>query len=258
MNIQLLKENILDNKFKSSIIFYESIDSTNTYCKNNYSKLNDKSIIIAKEQTLGRGKNNRTWFSPSGGIYMSLLIKDLHSLKNIEILPLITSLAIVKALESLNIDAMIKWPNDIIVKNKKAGGILVESKVIHGSINCLIIGIGLNISSALPDKEIKNKFIALNEVSSDMLDKEIIIANIVNELNILLKENSKDILKNYKKYSILQNKTVNLVSHESQMVQVKVLDINSDGTLKVEYLDSKKQLDIISGEFSITGLKDYI
>ncbi|MGL4451911.1 MAG: biotin--[acetyl-CoA-carboxylase] ligase [Sarcina sp.] len=258
MNIQLLKENILDNKFKSSIIFYESIDSTNTYCKNNYSNLNDRSIIIAKEQTLGRGKNNRTWFSPKGGIYMSILLKDLNHISKIEILPLVTSLAIVKALKYLNISAMIKWPNDIIVNNRKAGGILVESKIFNGGLNRLVIGIGLNISSTNSIDELKNKFIALNDIITTLPSNEIIIANIINELNILLKEDTTSILNEYMIYSILQNKTVNLISNDNKITSVKVLGLNSDGSLKVQCLDSTKEFNIISGEFSITGLKDYI
>ncbi|MGL4763255.1 MAG: biotin--[acetyl-CoA-carboxylase] ligase [Sarcina sp.] len=256
MNIHLIEEKIIDNKFKSSIIYYETIDSTNTYCKNNYSVLNNRSIIIAKNQTLGRGKNNRTWFSPLGGIYFSILLKE--NLDNIELVPLLTSLAIVKAFDKLNIKTMIKWPNDIILNNKKIGGILVESKFNKGEMGCLVVGIGLNIRSLLPSYEIKNKFISLNEVVKDLPSDEIIIANIVNEFTLLLSKPKSEILNDYKPFSILQNKTVNLVSDDESMTNVKILDLNSDGSLKVQNLNTLEEFNIFSGEFSITGLKDYI
>ncbi|MGL5067311.1 MAG: biotin--[acetyl-CoA-carboxylase] ligase [Sarcina sp.] len=256
MNIHLIEEKIIDNKFKSSIIYYETIDSTNTYCKNNYSVLNNRSIIIAKNQTLGRGKNNRTWFSPLGGIYFSVLLKE--NLDNIELVPLLTSLAIVKAFDKLNIKAMIKWPNDIILNNKKIGGILVESKFNKGEMGCLVVGIGLNIRSLLPSYEIKNKFISLNEVITDIPSDEVIIANIINEFNSLLSKPKLEILNDYKPFSILQDKTVNLVSDDESMTNVKVLDLNSDGSLKVQNLNTSEEFNIFSGEFSITGLKDYI
>ena len=256
MNISLIENNILDNKFKSSIIYYETIDSTNTYCKNNYSELEDKSIIIAKTQTLGRGKNNRTWFSPMGGIYLSILLKE--NLTNIELMPLLTSLSIVKAFKKLNMDMMIKWPNDIIVNNKKAGGILVESKISKGAVACLVVGIGLNVRSLLPSYEVKNKFIALNEVSSILPSDEVIISTILNEFSSLLNKSNTELIEEYRLYSILQNRNVNLVSDDERMLNVKVLDINIDGSLKLLNIQTNTEFSIHSGEFSITGLKDYI
>lgn len=252
MDIQLLRENL---NSKHNILCFETIDSTNTYTKKNHKTLPSQSIIIAKTQTTGRGKNNRTWFSPTGGIYMSFLLKEL-SVHN-EILPLITSLAIVNTLNSHNIPSQIKWPNDIIVKNKKLGGILVEAK-ISSSSKSYIIGIGLNTRSLLPSIDLKDKFISLNEVNTNIPDNEVLIAQICNEILSLLEKSSTYIIQEYKKKSILLGKKVFLNNELTERFLVNVIDVNNDGSLKVEKIESSKILNIISGEFSITGQDKYI
>lgn len=257
MDINLTKENINDANFKSSIIYYEKIDSTNTYCKNNYSKLADKSIVIAKTQTNGRGKNTRVWFSPDGGLYFSILLKDKP--KNANLLPLLTSIAIYNALKEFNINIKIKWPNDIIFDNKKLGGILVESK-ISATSKTYIIGIGLNIRSTLPSLDIKDKFTSLNQFTKNLACTELILASIINSFSDLLKildSNPSELLSLYRLNCIILNKEVFLNSEKGSK-KVFVLDINNDGSLKVKDLESDTIFDIYSGEFSITGLENYI
>lgn len=257
MDINLTKENINDTNFKSYIIYYEKIDSTNTYCKNNYLKLPDKSIVIAKTQTIGRGKNNRVWFSPEGGLYFSILLKS--NPKNANLLPLLTSVAIMNTLKALNIDIKIKWPNDIILNGKKLGGILVESKISSTS-NTYIVGIGLNIRSILPSLNLKNKFTSLTEFTENLASNELILAHIINSFSDLLstlESNPNKILSIYKSNCVILNKEV-FLNTENSSEKVLVLDINTDGSLRVKNLGTKAISNIYSGEFSITGLENYI
>lgn len=254
MDIQNLQKNLI---FKNKILYFETINSTNTYLKENHNTLDSNTLVIAKTQTLGRGKNNRTWFSPFGGIYFSLLLKQDNS-KN-DILPLISGLAIVKSLSKFNIDTYLKWPNDIILHKKKLGGILVESKISKNS-KAYIIGIGLNISSLLPSFEIKDKFISLNETVDTIPHNDVLISDICNNIFTLLDDKiSVDvIIEEYKKYCLILEKNVYLLKDNSDGIFVNVLDVNCDGSLKVLDLKLNEFFDIYSGEFFISGIYDQI
>ena len=111
------------------------VDSTNTYFKNNYQNYQDKSVLIANKQTNGRGRFERTWKS-NNDICFSILYKKK------ELFSVIAPLAIIYALKDLNIDALIKWPNDIYVNNKKLSGILIED-IYKDSFLASIVGIGI-------------------------------------------------------------------------------------------------------------------
>ncbi|MGL5820091.1 MAG: biotin--[acetyl-CoA-carboxylase] ligase [Sarcina sp.] len=252
MNLKTLKNN-LNHINTNNIIFFDTIDSTNLYCKENYKILNDKTIVLAKEQTSGKGKNNRKWFSPTGGIYLSYLLKNLP--KEPQIIPLITSLAIIRALKPHKLSAKIKWPNDIIYNAKKLGGILVESKINSLSYEYIVIGIGLNLNSDVPSKEVENKFISLKDIN---LDREILVADIINQLDLLLSDNVslEYILTEYRKNCILIGRNVILYNENTQK-RVDVIDVNNDGTLLVKDL-TNNIFKITSGEFSITGIDGYI
>ncbi|MGL4990195.1 MAG: biotin--[acetyl-CoA-carboxylase] ligase [Sarcina sp.] len=248
---------IINNlKFNANVIHFGTIDSTNTYLKENLNSFDSNTLIIADTQTNGRGKNNRDWLSPIGGLYFSFLIKKNNN--NNLILPLIAGLAVVKSLAKLKIDCMLKWPNDIIYENKKLGGILVESK-INSLSSSYIVGIGLNISSLLPSDMLKNKFISLANKNIEIQTKENLLIDILNELYFIFNNSSSsEIISEYDKYSILTGRDAYISNGITEKTPVFIKKINDDGSLKIELTDSKELKDIYSGEFSITGFDSYI
>lgn len=253
MNTNELKSKIRNENYKKSILFFEKIPSTNTYCKDNYKTLNDKSIIIAKEQTLGRGKNNRKWLSPSGGLYFSILLKDnLPHINSCQLIPLIVSVAVFETLRSFNVNCKIKWPNDLLVNNKKICGILVESKVSSSGLSYVVIGIGLNVNSLCPkDESLDGIFTSLKEVYDMTFSLEDLLSSIINNLDNLLPKITSDLnllLNTYKANCLFLNEEVTLVNNNEE-IQVKILDIAQDGSLKILHNDKIKFIN--SGEFSI-------
>ena len=94
-------------------------------------------IVLANEQTAGRGRFGRTWISPNGGLYATAILPD------IPLLSLKAGLAVVRVLRSVDLDAGLKWPNDVIVEDLKIAGVLVET---DGDSS--LVGIGLNLTSA--------------------------------------------------------------------------------------------------------------
>lgn len=102
-------------------------------------------VILADEQTLGRGRLGRAWSSPRGGVYASVLLRPRLEAAALEALPLAAGLGIAEGLERLGVRVSLKWPNDLRVDGAKLGGVLVESRVSAGQVEWVVIGFGLNV-----------------------------------------------------------------------------------------------------------------
>jgi BirA family biotin operon repressor/biotin-[acetyl-CoA-carboxylase] ligase len=101
-------------------------------------------VIIAGEQTAGKGRLKRTWLSPGGNIAMSIVLYP--NVTSLPYLIMIASLAAVHSIEKIaGIKTQIKWPNDILINGKKVGGILIENEMKGGSVVFSIVGIGINV-----------------------------------------------------------------------------------------------------------------
>ena len=135
-------------------IHFNSIDSTNEYLKQNYKILEDLTFVSADYQTKGRGSNNREWESEnSKNLLFSFLLLDKSLFQRHEEVSLVTALSIIQVLEKNGINELkIKLPNDVYVKDKKICGTLLESTSL-GEMQCLIIGVGLNVNQESFDGE---------------------------------------------------------------------------------------------------------
>jgi BirA family biotin operon repressor/biotin-[acetyl-CoA-carboxylase] ligase len=102
-------------------------------------------VIITDEQTAGRGRLGRSWLSPRGGIYLSIVLYP--AVNTFPCLIMVTSLAVIRAIKSVTgLQSQIKWPNDILIGGKKVGGILIESGLQQVTADYAIVGIGLNVN----------------------------------------------------------------------------------------------------------------
>ena len=244
-------------------IHFTSIDSTNLYCKRNFKSLSHGSVIVSEEQTNGKGRLDRNWYSPAKqGLYFSLLLKPTINLKDAPKISIIAATATCIALKNLGYNPYIKWPNDIIINNKKICGILSELIGDMYSINALIVGIGLNVNNSLNEfsNDIKEKASSLKIENGFSLNRSEILAEILNIFEDLYTEftfnNFSDIYEKYKSFSLLIDKEVFLLKN-SNKYKVIVKDINSDGSIKVLYEDNTIE-NLLSGEISIRGLNGYI
>lgn len=105
-------------------------------------------LVIADEQTAARGRRGRGWFSPSGSLAFSLVLRP--TLAQLPSLIMVASLAVVRTIEALaTLRAQIKWPNDVLIGGKKVCGILIESQLKGGGVDFAIVGVGLNVNVAL-------------------------------------------------------------------------------------------------------------
>lgn len=233
-------------------LFFETIDSTNTYLKQNYENLDNFTFVRADLQTSGRGRSSRKWLSKKGdNLLFSLLIKDKELINKYKSLSINSAYLVLKILEEYGLKNLsLKWPNDIYVNGNKICGILLES-VSKQEIECLIIGIGLNVNQ----KEFVGDYLIKPTSMINELNKDIDLIELKNKIfNSLLNNLNKDYYTEIIKYDYLKNKTVNVVIHNENKT-VKVLGINKDYSLKI-VLDEEER-DIYAGEISFHVQGDY-
>ena len=190
------------NNLVTNIIYYEKITSTNDIAKEMLKKVNSQMnnfLVLSNCQTNGRGKGDAYYFSPAEvGIYMSLvLIKPTYDLRLISI---VTSLAISNTLSTfVDASVKIKWPNDILINNKKVCGILIESATQpqNLTLDYVIVGIGINISNEKFCPNLESIATSLKKECGQVIDRNIVIIKILNSLNFLLTKSPKKLFNEY-------------------------------------------------------------
>ncbi|MFW9831126.1 MAG: biotin--[acetyl-CoA-carboxylase] ligase [Candidatus Thorarchaeota archaeon] len=164
-------QNALSNTSKlvfNRLIHFPSLPSTNVYLRQLAKRGEPEGLIIlADEQTHGIGRLKRNWYSPSGGLYVSLLVRPLTiTAQDTPLITLTTGLTIAKLFETaFGLKPSLKWPNDVLLNNQKVAGILVESSFIGDTIEYAVIGIGINVNTPL-----RNFPESLNETATTLFE----------------------------------------------------------------------------------------
>lgn len=250
--IELLN-NDLENKIK--LLVLEKATSTNTLVKELASENDEGFVIVAGEQTAGRGRMGRSFFSPGdSGVYMSLLLKPEIKPEDAVQITTAAAVSVCKALESLEVyDSKIKWVNDIYICNRKVCGILTESSFNSqsGMLDFAVLGIGINIyesQEGFPD-EIKDIAGAVfSERKENMRNR--FIAGFLNEFfNIYKKLYSKNHLKEYKEKNFVLGREINIIQGDNVRVG-KAIDIDDNCNLVVELPDGTTDK-LYYGEISV-------
>lgn len=228
-------------------IHFETIDSTNSYLKENYEKLDNFTFVSADFQSAGRGRNNRNWKSEKGeNLLFSLLIKDKALIDKFSSLSVISAFSIIKSLNLKHLS--IKWPNDIYYKDSKLCGILLEA-VTRNEIECLIIGIGLNVNQREFVGEYKRTPTSLYQITNQSQDIRLLKDKIFNQIysDFMKVKEGYDFYNDIKEYDYLKDRKV-YAEINNEVQQIKVLGIDSDYSLKV--LKDNETYNLSSGEIT--------
>ena len=126
-------------------LYFETLDSTQTYLKQHFAELDDQTVVTTDQQTAGRGRFDRTWISQPGGLYFSVLLKPTKTdfLAN---LTQLMALCVCQAAEKYAVQPNLKWPNDVQVNGKKLCGILSEAVAQQERVACVVLGVGINVA----------------------------------------------------------------------------------------------------------------
>jgi BirA family biotin operon repressor/biotin-[acetyl-CoA-carboxylase] ligase len=223
-------------------------------------------VVVSEEQTKGRGRMGRSFFSPpTGGIYMSfILAPKLEAAKSV-LITTAASVAVCRAIEAVTgISCKIKWVNDIYLDGKKVCGILTEavSDFESGHIDYIVLGIGINFSTAAEafPKELSGIAGSLiSAVSAEGISRNRLIAEVIDQvLEINEDLESRQFLEDYRNRSFILGKEILVIpriradneSEPAEGMPATALDIDGDGGLVVRYRDGSVQT-LNSGEISI-------
>lgn len=249
--IDILDKHVISSLIskKYNIEILDTIDSTNTYLKSN--KINYNHIVISNEQTGGRGRLNRKFFSlKNSGIYMSILINPNCSIDQALKITALTSVAVYSAIkEQYGININIKWVNDLIINNLKVGGILCEGEIElnKSTLTNMIIGIGINVKNIDFPDEIKDIATSIENHTTKKISRNNLIASIINYFDLYF-YNNVDYMEIYKKQSNTLNKEIT-VYQNNKLYDAKAIDIDNNGNLIV--ISNGKQIILNSGEITI-------
>ena len=251
------------NKIKSTKLLAISLAETNINTVHG-------TVIVADEQDEGIGRGKKKWASPRGGLWMSLIIKPKIDFAKINMISVISAISVCEAINDISqLKTFIKWPNDVLINEKKLAGILIDTNINNNKNDYIIIGIGINIDvdiskinlSIASNNIIPTRVTSIhNETKAKNIDRFILMKQLLRKIDFYLSllENDryhKKIIEIYKKLSNIIGKRI-IIYHEClKKYSGIVKDIDNGGGLILERDD--KLLEIIySGEITIREQND--
>lgn len=244
--------------------FFQETDSTNQVLKKMATEnAPEGTVVLSDMQSAGRGRRGKTWMSaPNSGVWMSVLLRpNLHP-NSVQTLTLATSVAVMRALEPLEIEGMgIKWPNDILINGKKVCGILTELSAEAERVEWVILGIGLNVNHSELDfpNDIASLATSLrmNVNKNIEFDRSVIAAKLIDEIekvyHFFIEKGSSWVVEEWKKLNITLGKSIKIIGQQGSF-GAEAFDITKEGKLIVKD-DEGKVHEVISGEISLRQIE---
>ncbi len=224
-----------------SLHLYDSVTSTNqTLWELLHQNAPSGTVVIATEQTSGRGQWGRQWLSQTGGLYLSAAITPNLEAINSYQLTFATAWGIARQLQKCGITVEIKWPNDLVLNKRKLGGILTETKINRGKITQAVVGVGINWQNPVPETGINLESWQARQHSRPIPSLEILAQKVL--LGI---ESGMECL-NQDGVDVLLSKYTTLLTNMGDEVQVNnlsgtVIGVNSSGCLHVRMENSESK-----------------
>jgi len=241
------------------ILQYETVTSTNDILKELGDGAEEGTVVVAAQQTQGRGRGDRSWHSPKDlGLYLSVLLHPHISIRLLGMLSLFPAVAVVRALSrSYGFDAKVKWPNDILLDGKKIGGVLCEAKSDASEVKQLIVGIGLNLFHQKKDfPESLQKDAASILMCTDLrVDYDLIFQNLLQSLedvyrDMIITGKLFDLHDEWMRYCGHVGKEVSVQGGTGKEITGTFVGIGMDGAALLQTADNKR-IEIKYGDFSL-------
>ncbi len=255
----LTNEDILKHLVEPiDVSVFETLESTNKTAKY-MARSGKEQLIVARSQTGGRGRLGRSFFSPNGGLYMSLLLFPPPEIKDASLITSAAAVAVSRAIDRIaNVRCQIKWVNDVYLDGKKICGILTEGQVSHnGGFEYAILGIGINLvepHNGFP-VDIVNRAGAIFKTMPHDADNRL-VAEVINEFMMLYRSglNVADFLGEYRLRSCVIGKTVNVMHIvDGESVTAEAIGIDDECKLVVRYSDGTLET-LSSGEVTLKNI----
>jgi len=224
----------LGTKFLAKQIHYqESLGSTQDVGRElGLEGAEEGTVVFAETQKKGKGRLMRKWISPSGGIYFSLLLRpSFLLLGDVSQISLVIALAVIKAIKKVTgVSCQVKWPNDIILGNKKLGGVLCEINAETDRVNFIVVGVGVNINSRDLPPEATSLLLKTRKKFKRVEIARAILLEIESCYQCAKKDSFSGLLKEWSKFCILWGKRIR-VKISNRIIEGEAQGIDERGYL---------------------------
>lgn len=245
-----------------SLFLYPSIDSTNTEAMRQLEKgASDGTVFLATHQTHGKGRLGRTWVTPPHtSLACSLLLRPEAVSFPLSLLTHLTAAALHQTIATYA-PVQLKWPNDVVINNKKMAGILIETRYTGAHLDGIVIGVGINVfPHEFKEATLDQTAISLAEVTSQPIDFNSLIATFLAQFqrmyDALLQDGTRDFLHICKTHSSILGQSIYVLTHSSRRIAY-AYDLTDQGELIVQYEQDTKQQVLQTGEVSIRSRESY-
>ena len=245
--------NNIDIDLVKKIIVFDEISSTNIKAKELARNGEEEgTVVIARIQKEGRGRFDRIWESPEGGVYLSVILRPDVSPDKTSLLPLIAALAVSKTINYFDLSSTIKWPNDVRIHGKKVAGILLESEVDGTQICYVVLGIGVNLNIDIGQfpRKLKNVTTSISQELDTAVDYQRFLEKLLSILDLyytmFLNRDFDTILREWREQSDTLGRKVRIAT-SSDEITGEAYDVNQCGFLIV-VTDSGEHKKITSGD----------
>ena len=239
--------------------YHPSVESTNRVAKKlAYHGAEEGTIVVAEEQTGGKGRLDRNFFSPRGkGIWFSIILRPKFSPHDAPKFTLMAAVAVAEAMKRFDLKAEIKWPNDIMHDGRKLVGILTEMTGELAKISYLVIGVGINVNISRDEfpEELREIASSLCEMKGETLSRVKLFRAVLEEFDKLYLEVNASgfaaVLARWRAYNITLGKNVRVIAagDGGEIFTGKAVDLNSEGALIVDTLEGRRT--VYAGDVSI-------
>jgi BirA family biotin operon repressor/biotin-[acetyl-CoA-carboxylase] ligase len=241
------------------IYYFDTIDSTQSFAStiaNN--KAEGGTIIISETQDSGKGRLGRSWVSPRGGIWLSVILHPRFDVAKITLIPLVAAIALSLAIQkTLDVKTELKWPNDVTLRGKKIAGMIIDASIESSSIESLILGVGINfrVNPVEIEKKIRKKenfygvatLVNQNNKTKPTKLVQAFLEEFEKTLNLLSDGKINKIIKDWTTKSSTIGKTIT-VSTSNGKITGKAIKLDTDGGLII--MQKSKPVKIMAGDIS--------
>lgn len=240
-----------------TVVTCETLPSTQDQAKKLALQGGDEgTLIVAETQTGGRGRLGRSWASPPGGLYFSVILRPRIDVIEATRIPLVAGVALLRAIEGHTpLIPRLKWPNDVLVNERKAAGILAEMSAEVDRLDWIVLGFGINVNT-LPSQfpaDIRDRAVSLTTGSGSAVSRLKLLQDSLRELEQALDEfrtaGFEPFRQQWKNRSCTLEQRV-MVAGERGPLEGRAVDIDSDGALVVECDDGSRRR-IITGDVAL-------
>ena len=229
------------------VVHLNTTGSTNTVARQIAERgVQEGTVVIAENQTRGKGRLGRKWLTKPGGLWMSLVLKPEIDPMHASSITLLAAVSVTKALRSAGLEAVIKWPNDVIVNGKKICGILTEMSAETDAVNFIILGIGVNVNNDVPLETATTMRSELGQNVDRVKFVQSLLETLEADYLTFKKEGFTPILWSWRRYSDTLGRPVE-VTYQNEIIRGVAQDVDEDGSLLVKTADGSIHK-IVSGD----------